>query len=549
MKVSIHPDADRASAAATECLVRWLTRPSTRNVMVAGGNTPLELYRRIAERRLALSRLNIFALDEYVGVPLAEPRNCANLLRRSVAEAWNIPPAQFFAVSSLETDALASVREHERGIEKAGGLDVIVLGLGRNGHLGFNEPGSAGDSPGRVLDLEASSIEANRKWFGGDYAPAKGVTVGLKTILATRHVLVVAYGPHKKDAVKAMVEGPRDTRCPASFLQGHPEAHVFLDAAAASALNRSRNMKTSVCAIGLDVGGTKVAAGIVTPDGEVIAKRVIPTLPKRGGEAVLTDALALAESLRTEAMSLGHKVSAIGVGVGELVDLEGNVVSEQTILWRGLPVRERFAALAPAVIAADSRAAAFCEAKFGAGRNRRIFLYLTLGTGIGSCLVLDGVPYTGARGATGTLASSPLTQRCTECGSVLRPVLEEIASGPGLVARYNRLAGASVAKAEEVLAAAAAGDSRAVQVVESAAEALGATAALMVNVLDPEAIVIGGGLGMAGGLHWEIFLASTRRHIWSDIHRDLPIVTAAYGGDAGLVGAAALAFKGSGIAS
>jgi glucosamine-6-phosphate deaminase len=185
-----------------------------------------------------LAHLTIFALDEYVGVPLDEPRNCANLLRRSVTKAWGIPDKQFFAVSSLELEALASVREHERRIAQFGGLDVIVLGLGQNGHLGFNEPGSAADSSARVLDLDPVSIEANRKWFGGKYSPARGSTVGLKTILAARRVLILAYGAHKASAVKAMVEGPVGGHCPASFLQKHSHTHLFLDEAAAAPLNR-----------------------------------------------------------------------------------------------------------------------------------------------------------------------------------------------------------------------------------------------------------------------------------------------------------------------
>jgi glucokinase len=308
-------------------------------------------------------------------------------------------------------------------------------------------------------------------------------------------------------------------------------------------------MKGSVCAIGLDVGGTKIAGGVVTPAGEVITKRVIPTLPERGGEAVLSDALALASSLLEEARATGWNVVAIGIGVAELVDLSGNVTSAQTIPWRGLRVQERFSTLAPAVVEADSRAAACCEARFGAGHRYRIFLYVTVGTGIGASLVLEGVPYPGARGSSGTLASSPLTARCTECGAVLRPVLEQIASGPALVTRYNQLANARVVKAEEVVAAAAAGDSLAIQVIETASEALGATVGLMVNMLDPEAIVVGGGLGTAGGLFWENFVVSTRQHIWSDTHRDLPIVTAAYGSDAGFVGAAAMALQRYQVAS
>ncbi len=236
MNLSIHPNSELANLAATDWLASRLTNPAIRNVMVAAGNTPLELYRRIAERGLNLSHLNVFALDEYVGVPFDEPRNCANLLRQRVAEAWNIPPAQFFTISSLEAQALTSVQMHERRVAQAGGLDLIVLGLGQNGHLGFNEPGSAEDSGARVLNLESISVAANRKWFGGDYAPSKGVSAGLRTILAARHVLLMAYGPHKTAAVQAMVEGPRCERCPASFLQGHPDAQVFLDEAAAAGL-------------------------------------------------------------------------------------------------------------------------------------------------------------------------------------------------------------------------------------------------------------------------------------------------------------------------
>ncbi len=241
MNLHVHSTVAEANRAAAEWLAARLVRPQTRTLMVAAGNTPLDLYRLIAERRLPLSHLRVFALDEYVGVPLNEPRNCANLLRRSVAEAWSIPPTQFHTVSSLERDALSSVREHERLIHHAGGLDIVILGLGQNGHLGFNEPGSAEDSVGRVLDLETISIEANRKWFGGDYAPEKGVTVGLKTILGARHVLLLAMGAHKTAAVQAMIEGPRVAKCPASFLQGHANAHVFLDHAAAANLSQKHD--------------------------------------------------------------------------------------------------------------------------------------------------------------------------------------------------------------------------------------------------------------------------------------------------------------------
>jgi glucosamine-6-phosphate deaminase len=183
-----------------------------------------------------LAQLAIFALDEYVGVPPEDRRTCANLIRRTVVEAWGVPPPQFRHLSSLEAEAIAGVGAYEQRIRAIGGLDLVILGLGRNVHVGFNEPGSADDSLGRVLDLDAASVEANRKWFGGDYAPAKGVTVGIRTILSARQILLLAFGPEKTDAVAKMVEGPPGAACPASWLQRHSQVHVFLDQPAAAGL-------------------------------------------------------------------------------------------------------------------------------------------------------------------------------------------------------------------------------------------------------------------------------------------------------------------------
>ncbi len=234
MNVTVYPSPDAANTAAAGLLMQWLTGPDVRNVMLAGGNTPLELYGLIGARQPNLAHLHVFALDEYVGVPPAEPRNCANLIHRAAVGPWGVPYAQYHRVCSAEAEALVSVQAHEQRITEAGGLDVIVLGLGQNGHLGFNEPGSAEDSVARMMELNAVSIEANRQWFGGDYSPEKGVTVGMKTILAARRVLLLAYGAHKAAAAAAMIEGPREEACPASLLQGHACVQVYLDTAAAN---------------------------------------------------------------------------------------------------------------------------------------------------------------------------------------------------------------------------------------------------------------------------------------------------------------------------
>jgi glucosamine-6-phosphate deaminase len=238
MNVQVSRNAAEATRATCDWLIRVLENPATRNIMVAGGNTPLALYAEVARRRPNVGHLRVFALDEYVGVPPDEPRNCANLLRRSVVATWNIPAEQYHYLSSAEQGAEDAIRDHEHKIAAAGGLHLVILGLGRNGHVGFNEPGSSADCEGRVVQLDTVSIEANREWFHGRFAPGKGVTTGMKTLLASRCALVLAFGSAKAEAVAAMLEGAQTEACPASFLQRHPNARFVLDEDAAARLRR-----------------------------------------------------------------------------------------------------------------------------------------------------------------------------------------------------------------------------------------------------------------------------------------------------------------------
>jgi glucosamine-6-phosphate deaminase len=235
-EIRILTDAQAATQFAADWLVEELTSSDTRNIMLAGGNTPLGLYAAVAERRAALSHLTAFALDEYVGVALDEPRNCANLIYDRAVKPWGIPRSNYHSVSSLEAEASDSINEHERKISDAGGLDLVILGLGKNGHVGFNEPSSQIDSPGRLVPLSETSINANREWFQGDYAPCLGVTTGMKIILAAKKILLLAFGAAKSPAVFAMLEQPPSSSCPASFLQSHSNTLIVLDEQAAADL-------------------------------------------------------------------------------------------------------------------------------------------------------------------------------------------------------------------------------------------------------------------------------------------------------------------------
>ena len=294
-------------------------------------------------------------------------------------------------------------------------------------------------------------------------------------------------------------------------------------------------------AIGIDVGGTKIAGGIVDlATGAISSREQMPTDFARGGEPVLADVARMARGLMASARRQGFEPAALGVGVAELVDPKGRVSSDYRIKWRGLDVQGRLRAevadigACGVILSADVRAAALAEARFGAGRGEEDFYYVTIGTGVSGVLVQGGQPYAGSKGAALVIANGPVTCTCPKCGHVARHVVEDIASGPALAAAF-----APGCRAEDVLNAAEKGDVQAIAVIDHAAQALGQVLALLVNALDPARLVIGGGLGSAPGIYFTSLKRMIRGSLWQGYRRDLPILQAALGPDAGLIGAAA----------
>jgi glucokinase len=250
-------------------------------------------------------------------------------------------------------------------------------------------------------------------------------------------------------------------------------------------------------AIGVDVGGTKIAVGSVYDDGRLEHRTEIPT-----AGATLDDVVRAADG-RADA-------AAVGIGICELVDNDGEVRSGVSVSWTTAELRAAFEGLGPLIVEADVRAAAVAEARFGAGRPFSSFVYVTVGTGISHCLVVDGEAYRGAHGFAQLSGSAELSFRCPHCGERVRLSVEEVSSG------------ASPARDEH---------------------ALGSLVALLVNVLDPEAVVVGGGLGSAPGAYWEGLVRTAREHVWAGGVRDLPIVQAGLGRDSGVIGAGWLGLR------
>ena len=295
------------------------------------------------------------------------------------------------------------------------------------------------------------------------------------------------------------------------------------------------------CAIGVDVGGTKIAAGLVSlAEGRLLARELLPTRPERGGEAVLSEVIALVRSMQKAAERFEVRPASIGMGICELVSPNGQVLSEATVRWKGLSVGAALhdATQLPVTLDADVRAAARGEAYLGAGREFGSFLYVTVGTGISASLVVDKIPYAGSRGLTGTFASSGVLIPSKDGQLVGGQSLEQFAAGPAIASRFAEACDGFKGAAPEVFALAEAGDERARSIISTAGAALGAGIAHLINMLDPEAVVIGGGVGVAGGVYYESVERAMREYVWSELHGNVALLMAKLGNDAGIIGAA-----------
>jgi glucosamine-6-phosphate deaminase len=209
---------------------------------VATGSSPEAVYTRVTEKLLAhpldVSGISAFALDEYVGIPNDHPESYHSFIDSHITVPWGLNPQRVHVPESAAGDDGIPVHTYDDAIAAAGGVDLQILGIGHNGHIGFNEPGTPFSRGTHVQQLTPRTREANARFFDGiDDVPRSSVTQGPATILRARRIVLLAYGASKAEAVAAAVEGPVTQEVPASVLQRHPNVTFVLDEGAASLLS------------------------------------------------------------------------------------------------------------------------------------------------------------------------------------------------------------------------------------------------------------------------------------------------------------------------
>ena len=236
---SVLPDPEQVSLAAADVVTDAVVEGAT-TLGLATGSSPLgayaELARRVGAGLLSLAACQAFLLDEYVGLPADHPQAYRTVIRRDLLDRVDLDPSRVHGPDGTAADLEQEAHRYEHAVREAR-VDLQVLGIGRNGHLGFNEPGSPLDSVTRLVSLTDRTRADNARFFPSpEQVPTEVLTQGLGTILRARRLLLIATGDAKAAAVAAALTGPVTPDCPASVLQRHRDVVVLLDPAAASGL-------------------------------------------------------------------------------------------------------------------------------------------------------------------------------------------------------------------------------------------------------------------------------------------------------------------------
>ncbi|HTL40966.1 MAG TPA: glucosamine-6-phosphate deaminase [Pseudolysinimonas sp.] len=236
-EVVIVRDPAEAGEIAAELIARLVSAKPDAVLGLATGSTPLPVWKAVSARPLDLGRVRGFALDEYIGLPPGHPQSYRSVITREVVEPLGLDPELVHVPGDDGGPTEGAGARYEAQIAAAGGVDLQVLGIGRTGHIGFNEPGSSLASRTRVKTLTEETRADNARFFDApDQVPRHCLTQGLGTILEARHLVLLAFGAAKAEAIAGAVEGPVSAALPGSAIQLHPQVTVIVDEEAAAGL-------------------------------------------------------------------------------------------------------------------------------------------------------------------------------------------------------------------------------------------------------------------------------------------------------------------------
>ena len=533
MRVILCDTYEEVSAAAERLVESQIVLKPNCVLGLATGSTPVGMYKKLAERyesgMLDFSSVATFNLDEYYPLSKSNSQSYHYFMQENLFSHINVKPENIHIPNGETTDCDKECDEYEKMIDEAGGIDLQILGIGQNGHIGFNEPDAKLNTRTHVTDLTESTIIANSRFFDSvDEVPRKAITMGIATILKSKKIVLLATGANKHSVVASLLQGDINTDVPASMLNVHPDVTLICDKDA----YYSRR-------IGIDIGGTETKFGVLDDDNNLIYKTEIPT--NTDSAEALTDGIA------AECHRIMKEYSITGIGVGTAGLFRGELVSAVNLPFKdtnltklltdkiGLPVR----------VSNDANCAALGETLCGVGKDADNIVMITLGTGIGGGIIVDDRIYQGC-GCAGEIGHMSIEMNGIPCGCGKRGCWEKYASAQALVTSAEKAADENPEsilarlKAENggrlsgrlIAAALKDGCAEAERVIDTYATYLANGIDSLSAIFDPDMFILSGGITNMGSL----LLDPVKKHLKTEI----PVEISVLKNDAGIIGAAML---------
>lgn len=496
MKVVICKNYDEVSAKAAEIFKEQINRKPDSVLGLATGSTPIGMYECLVEMynkgEVDFSGITTFNLDEYYPIAQNDEQSYHSFMNTNLFGKINIESSRIHIPNGETTDPAAECAEYESLIEEHGGVDLQILGIGRNGHIGFNEPGMRLNTKTHITALSTDTIEANARFFeSSEMVPTHAITMGISTIMSSKKIILLASGQSKHNAIKELLSTDITTGNPATMLKMHPDFTLICDREAYSDMH-----------IGVDIGGMSVKIGVVD-NKKIIDKRSFKIEKSFTDIDIVTSITDICNELAGE-----YNIRSIGIGAAGIIRKDR--VTAVNLPFNNFPMRKAIAQRVnlPVAVENDAACAALGEQIAGAGNGADNMLLITLGTGIGAGIIINGEIYSGG-GAAGEVGHMCIVENGMDCACGSKGCWEKYASVTALKRQTEEAAKAYPESLLAKMCADGVSGKTVFQAIEEDCEIakkvldryidyLAVGIKNLIMLFDPEVIIISGGLSNEG---------------------------------------------------
>lgn len=492
MNLILCKNYEEMSNRAAELIAEQIKSKPDSVLGLATGATPVGTYSRLIEmyknNEIDFKDVVSFNLDEYYPISRDNPQSYYSFMRENLFNHINISSGNTHIPNGEAKNPTEECTVYENEIEQYGGVDLQILGIGRNGHIGFNEPSDALNSSTHLTSLTDDTIEANSHFFEDkSKVPTHALTMGMATIFKAKKIILLANGRSKLNAIKALMSDDITTDTPATMLKMHPDVTVICDYDAYADTR-----------IGIDIGGMSAKIGVLEND-EIIEHISVPITKDMTADNIADELISVCRDL-----ILHYHAGSIGIGVPGIIENGGVTTANLPFENYKLGDILSTALKVPVKIDNDANCAALGEQIAGAGKGTENLLLVTLGTGIGAGIIINGKIYSG-RGAAGEVGHMCIEKDGLKCACGKKGCWEKYASVSSLIAQIQE---AVTERPDSILAQCAKdgidgrtvftamdkGSKTAKEVFDGYIDYLAMGIENLISIFDPELILIAGGI-------------------------------------------------------